>query len=110
FAREVWDWWWYPFDFNDAFTATSTARRPYSATPAAGIDTPIIEYFVENTPADGRPDPYVARASPPFAPLLGAGIMATASSPTAFRVDPGTPIYAMANGELVAARLMPAGP
>src|SRR5262249_11821266 len=45
FAREVWDWWWYPFDFNDAFTATSTTRRPYSATPAPGIDTPLVEYF-----------------------------------------------------------------
>ena len=111
FAREVWDWWWYPFDFNDAFTATSTTRRSYSATPAPGIDTPLIEYFLREH-AGRRPSRSARREneSAVRAAARRAGIMAPASSPTAFRVDPGTPIYAMANGELVAARLMPAGP
>ncbi len=36
-SREVWDWWWYPFDFTapgtDPASALSTTRRPYNQAP-----------------------------------------------------------------------------
>jgi hypothetical protein len=102
FAREVWDWWWYPFDFNATFTTTAVPIREYRQ---AGPDTKLVEYFFENTPSDGRADPYIARSSPPDGPP--GGIFGEHSSPSTFRLEQGTPVYAMANGELVAARLLP---
>jgi hypothetical protein len=100
FAREIWDWWWYPFDFNAAFNSTAVQRRAYAA---ARRDTPLIEYFWENTP-DNPPDPYEGRT-------LGAnnqalGILGATSTPSSFRLEPDTPVYAMANGTLAAARII----
>ena len=110
FAREVWDWWWYPFDFNDSFSATAATWRDYTATPAPDIDTPLVEYFFENTPPAPAPDPYTLRTVPPVTPPGGAGLLGSSSSPSTFRVDTATTVYAMANGELVAARLMAPAP
>jgi hypothetical protein len=105
FAREVWDWWWYPFDFDAGFARTTQFLRGYMGSP--GADTPLIEYFFENTPDVPGPDPYVARSTPPDWPP--GGILGPTSSPSTFRLERGTPIYAMANGDLVAARLLRPG-
>jgi hypothetical protein len=40
FAREVWDWWWYPFDFDPAFTTAAVAMRGYFLPTK---DTPLVE-------------------------------------------------------------------
>ena len=100
FARELWDWWWYPFDFDAGFATARQAMREYFE---ASGDVPLIEYFFENTPSIPVPDPYIARTFPPAGPP--GGILGPPSSPNTFGLETGTPIYAMANGELVAARL-----
>ena len=111
FARELYDWWWYPFDFDDQFATTAVPNRavlrprPESSDPQdTGPETPLIEYFWENTPTDGRPDPYQARATRP-----PGGILGQTASPDTFRLEANTPVYAMANGELVAARILQPG-
>jgi N-acetylmuramoyl-L-alanine amidase len=88
FAREIWDWWWYPFDFEAA--RTSTAVRGYRTADGA---TPLVEYFYE---APQQPS-YAARAAAP------GGIHGPGSSPHTFRLESGSRVYALANGELVAA-------
>jgi hypothetical protein len=90
FAREVWDWWWYPFDFDAAHAHTNVAIRDYRA--ATGI-SPLREYFFHE-PANtviGRVAPF-------------GGIHGPTSSPGTFQLDADSPIYALANGEVVAAR------
>jgi hypothetical protein len=90
FAREVWDWWWYPFDFDAQSTssprALSTPRRPY--VQARG-NTPLVEYYFD---AAGQPLEYDALKFP-------------LSSAEQFAVPATTPVYALANGIVVAARL-----
>ena len=49
FAREVWDWWWFPFDLDAAAPDAAVAARPYSLATRDG-DTPLKEYFW-STPA-----------------------------------------------------------
>src|ERR1700739_844632 len=45
FAREVWDWWWYPFDFKEMSPPTpETKRRPYQQ---ARGNTPLVEYYFD---------------------------------------------------------------
>jgi hypothetical protein len=56
FAREMWDWWWYPFD-TDA-VAASTTMRPYFQ---ARHDTPLLEYYYDAT---GTAADYNARHEP----------------------------------------------
>ena len=88
FAREVWDWWWYPFD-TDA-VAASTTMRPYFQ---ARHDTPLLEYYYDAT---GTAADYNARHEP----TGGIG----ANPEERFLLPLATPIYAMANGVVVAAR------
>ena len=95
FAREVWDWWWWPFDFDAAHARTDVPDRPYRR---ANSSTPLIEYFFYDPPG-----PYAARAAAP------GGIQGASSSPATFRLEQHAPIYALANGELVAARYPLAG-
>ena len=95
YAREVWDWWWWPFDFDAAHATTNVPDRPYRR---ADRSTPLIEYFFYDAAG-----PYQARAAAP------GGIQGAASSPATFRLDEHAPIYALANGELVAARYPLAG-
>ncbi len=111
FARELYDWWWYPFDFDTNFASTAVPKRailtPRSENRAAldpGDETTLIEHFWENTPHDGRPDPYQARVTRPPGGLLGQ-----TASPDTFRLEANSPVYAMANGELVAARVLQPG-
>lgn len=93
FAREVWDYWWLPFDVDAAGT-TATPRRPYQNPDGT---TPVHEfYFDENE---------VSRIV-----RIRHGVHGAAGSPETFTLDPGSPVYAMANGELVAARIAPADP
>jgi len=90
FAREVWDWWWFPFDFDPATPNTAVAARPYSLATRDG-STPLKEYFW-STPAavpQGR---------------VRTGIHGAHSSPQTFELPEHSRIYALANGELVAAR------
>jgi N-acetylmuramoyl-L-alanine amidase len=90
FAREVWDWWWYPFDFEAPTSPgprrISTLRRPYAQ---ARGDTPLIEYYFD---AIGTAAEYDALKSP-------------LSAEDRFSVSNGAPVYAMANGVAVAAQL-----
>jgi hypothetical protein len=83
FARELWDWWWYPFD-TDAIAA-STTMRPYLQ---ARSDTPLVDYYYD---ALGAPQDYNA-------------LHEALSLEEKFRLPLATPIYAMANGVVVAAR------
>jgi len=99
FARELWDWWWFPFDLAlmiptiDQYTS-NPGRRPYTQADGA---TPLIEYYFDN-----GGDPLVAASQ--HASRITDGILGPVSSPTTFRLDADSPVYAMANGELVAAR------
>jgi len=90
FAREVWDWWWFPFDLDNA-GAASTVERPYRQ---ARRDTPLVDYFWD---AVGTPAQREALRLPQ-------------SITETFRIPADTPIYAMANGVIVAARLPIADP
>jgi hypothetical protein len=109
FAREVWDYWWYPFDVVDL---TLPASGPTTAAPERGYrrpddSTPLIEHYFDDdnhTPGalilDGR---HEARAR--------QGVHGRTSSPSTWRLDANSPVYALANGELVAARFArPNGP
>jgi hypothetical protein len=90
FAREIWDWWWYPFDFERAVVLTtlrpSLTRRAYMQ---ARRNTPLIEYYYD---AIGSAADYNG-LHPPLS--LTEGFLLP---------DPATPVYAMANGVVVAAR------
>jgi hypothetical protein len=90
FAREVWDWWWYPFDVDAAAPNAAVPARPYSLAARDG-NTPLKEYFW-STPAAG--------------PLgrVRDGIHGAHGSPQTFELPENSRVYALANGELVAAR------
>ena len=90
FAREVWDWWWWPFDFDAANAATAVAARPYSL-PSRDGTTPLKEYYWATPSAT-----IVGRAR--------TGIHGPSSSPVTFELPDSSRVYAVANGELVAAR------
>ena len=85
-AREVWDWWWYPFDAD--FSTTALPRRGYRHFDA---NTPLLEYFYDES--------MLSRLL-----RIRESIHGGASSPSTFSLDAASPIYALANGELVAAR------
>lgn len=83
FAREVWDWWWYPFDTET--TGASTTMRPYFQ---ARHNTPLVDYYYD---AHGGAADY-------------NGMVEVMSPPETFVLRLATPIYALANGVVVAAR------
>jgi hypothetical protein len=90
FAREVWDWWWWPFDFDTAHPNAAVAARPYSLETRDG-NTPLKEYFW-STPVgteQGR---------------VRTGIHGVRGTPQTFELPENSRIYALANGELIAAR------
>jgi hypothetical protein len=84
FAREVWDWWWYPFDVEPV--AVTTTPRPYLQ---ARRDTQLIDYYFDATGAAADYN----RLRPPLS-LTDRFLLP----------DIRTPVYAMANGVVVAAR------
>jgi hypothetical protein len=85
FSRQVWDWWWYPFDFDQP-PALNIFRRAYAQ---ARRNTPLIEYFFD---AVGHPADY-------------NGLHQLLSQQEQFRLPDLTPVYALANGIMVAARI-----
>lgn len=87
FGREISDFWWLPFDVDGASTATP--RRAYLDWDG---DTPTHEFYFEESA--------VMRILRNTTSVHGA-----AASPMTFALDPASPVYAMANGELVAAQL-----
>lgn len=93
FARELWDYWWLPFDV-DAAGSTATPRRAYQNPDRS---TPVHEFFFDENEA-------TRTARTRF------GVHGATASPETFTLDPASPVYAMANGELVAARIAPADP
>ena len=100
FAREVWDWWWYPFDLTDDLSAPAVTPRPERHTNG---DTPLVEYYFEARDFEAKNQAYLFRSLAPVG-AMRQGIFDDISSPSVFRLEPGVPIYAPANGELVAAR------
>ena len=106
FAREVWDWWWYPFDLTDNLANAVTTLRPERS---ANGTTPLREYYFEARDFDAKDRAYTFMT-------LGSGsrtsdgIFDSISSPSTFELaEAGVPIYAPANGELVAARFPDTG-
>lgn len=84
FAREVWDWWWYPFDVTPV--SVTVMPRPYLQ---ARRTTQLIDYYWDATGAAADYN----RLHPPLSP-----------AERFLLPDPATPVYAMANGVVVAAR------
>ena len=93
FSREVWDWWWWCFDFSPVPPTTnvqpSQTVRPYRE---ARGDTALREYS-DAGGAAGR----LHRGAPPC--------HRDADGREPLELGPQTPVYAMANGVLVAARI-----
>jgi len=96
-AREVWDSWWYPFDLLGGSSTPMAAQRPYRA---ARRSTPVIDYYWDagETSADFDQVREPAAGPSPFTPY-----------PDRFTIAGNTPVYALANGVIVAARLPNAG-
>lgn len=90
FARELWDWWWHPFDYDAATPNAAVAARDYSPGSWDG-DTPVREHYwgTAVTVPQGR---------------VVEGLHGRTGSPSTFELPAGSRVYAMANGELVAAR------
>ncbi len=107
FAREVWDWWWYPFDL----VAAPPLANPTTAAPRRGYSqpdrsTPLLEHYFDD---DNQTDILVPLDNR-HAARVRDGVLGNTSSPATWQLDPTSPVYAMANGELVAARFAhPAG-
>jgi hypothetical protein len=86
FAREVWDWWWRPFDM----IFVDPDERPYRPITRNG-DTPLTEHYFHTS-------------APDYVRSQVTGIHGKGSSPHTYRTTRDTRVYALANGELVAAR------
>jgi hypothetical protein len=84
-SREVWDWWWYPFDLEPGGLSVSTTMRPYRQ---ARGDTQLREYYYD---ANGTADDYNTFRQP--LQLTERFLLPTLA-----------PVFAMANGVVVAAR------
>lgn len=100
FAREVWDWWWWPFDLVPQLATfptvmvPSTSQRDYRK---ARSTTPLREYYYD---ADGQPADYTAARAANDIATFGAN---------AFLAENQVPVFAVANGVMVAA-CIPAPP
>ncbi len=97
FSREVWDWWWYPFDLNIAVPALYAQRRPYMQ---ARGDTLLREYYYDAA----EPGADFTTIGDRFN-ALGVADLDASRGANHFAIHASTPIYAMANGVVVAARL-----
>lgn len=96
----MWDWWWYPFDLVPVVpTTTVTSAAPVRPYRTPNGQTPPIEYYYDE---DHHQAPFVLDDQ--HSDRIQDGIHGPESSPTTFRLDNNSPVYALANGELVAAR------
>jgi hypothetical protein len=95
FARELWDWWWHPFDFDPANPNAPVAARAYSLDNRDG-DTELKEHYW-STPVNVPVGRQVE------------GIHGPHGSPRTFELPVGSRIYAMAGGDVVAAWFPPPG-
>ena len=124
FARQVWDWWWYPFDLDqaapDAPVTSGAARRDYGL-----ADARLREHYFDVEPAPYAKvttagfypigDETVAPHFLPGPPLGPIGNMVRMwrqywgfwHGGMHFELDAGSPVYALAAGQIVAARLGP---
>jgi hypothetical protein len=103
FSREVWDWWWYPFDLNIFSPALFPPRRQYMQ---ARGDTSLQEHYYDAAEPGTDFTTIGARFD-----ALGVPALDTARGANHFALEASTPAYAMANGVLVAARIAnPADP
>ncbi|HEY4358993.1 MAG TPA: peptidoglycan recognition family protein [Acidobacteriaceae bacterium] len=94
FSREVWDWWWYPFDFSVTSTGgTAVPSQTMRAYRKARGDTRLREYYYD---ADGQPSDYTNARLPVSESIDGANV---------FTLPAQSPVYALANGVVVAARI-----
>lgn len=95
FAREVWDWWWYPFDFDPTAQVSpprlATTQRPYRRVRGT---TPLIEYYFDAQFVATNGAEYDNRKLP-------------LQIFERFALAQNTPVYSMANGVAIAARLPP---
>jgi N-acetylmuramoyl-L-alanine amidase len=103
FSRQAWDWWWYPFDLNIFLPALFPPRRDYMQ---ARGDTTLHEHYYD-----------AAEPGADFAGIgqrynaLGRADVDNVRGANHFALAVSTPVYAMANGVVVAARLQnPADP
>ena len=92
FAREMWDWWWYPFDFTATPREPTTAPRPYRQARRA---TRLVEYYYDAVGGDAD----YASVRRLDAPPPGHG------SYEQFQLAQDVPVHSLANGVIVAARL-----
>jgi hypothetical protein len=95
FARELWDWWWHPFDYDPANPNAPVAARAYSLDNRDG-DTQLKEHYW-STPVNVPVGRQVE------------GIHGPHGSPRTFQLPVGSRIYAMAGGDAVAAWFPPPG-
>jgi len=94
FARELWDWWWYPFDFNDTFTTTAVPTRPMLKSASRyTVDRIFLREYALGQSA--RP---VSGAYCSSGWATGGLAGRDRVRRIRFRLETGTPIYAMANG------------
>jgi hypothetical protein len=97
FSREVWDWWWYPFDLNIYAPALVSPRRQYML---ARGDTLLQEYYYDAAEVGTDFTTIGARFNE-----LGVTDLDQSNGVNNFAIPSPTPVYSVANGVLVAARL-----
>ena len=129
FARDVWDYWWYPVDLAQATpTAAPTSGRPrrdygrtddvlkeyyFDEEPSSYAKVTTAGFFPigEETVAEHPPTHVQGVAKVPALGMLGELVRMGQSywgfwhGGMHFNLDQGSPIYAMAAGQIVAARL-----
>ena len=93
FARELWDWWWHPFDFDASRPCRPGGRRGRTRRHPRRRH-PVSEHFW-------------GRRSTCRRPRRPSGMHGRAGSPWTFELPAESRMYAMANGEIVA-RAVPA--
>jgi hypothetical protein len=121
FAREVWDFWWYPFDLTQAAAGGAIASGQPRRVYGYGDGVLYEHYFDENASLYGQVTPTGwfpvgdETVPPHFLPGQGGPVGQLIRmydrywgfwhGGMHFQLDAGSPIYATAAGQLVAARL-----
>lgn len=106
FAREVSDYWWYPFDLPGTVTRIANdtinmAGREFRSYRRFNENTPLLDYYWDENENEKNNKTYENSQ----VEGIKNGVASPNASPQTFSLNANTPIYAMANGELIAARL-----